>query len=552
LSSVQAHPPAHLLLRNGRVVSGPAYLPSATALAIAGDRVLAVGSDRDLAALAGPETTVVDLGGRTVIPGLIDGHVHLMRAGQTWEDELHWDGLPTLAEALATVERAAATLRPGEWVRVVGAWHPSQFGERRGPTREELDRLAPHNPVYVQLLYDEALLNRAGMAACGLDRAIQDPPLGSFERDTEGRPTGRVRGLGAFAHCQRAMGTPSLERQVASTASACGAFSRLGLTGAVDTGGIGVSRTSYEALLEARRRDLLTVRTRLYVGAGLRGEELPQVRDWTETVRPGEGDDLVRFTGAGEILSFGCHDMDGLHPFTVSREARSELSGMVRMLASRRWPIHLHATLDTTIDTILDVMEEVDAEHPLKPLRVSLAHVEPISERNLRRAQALGAGLAVQDRMVFRAADAARAWGGEEAVTHSPPLGSMLALGLPLSAGTDATRVTPFNPWLSLWWLVSGRSLSGPRRAPEHRLTRARALELYTRGSAWFSFEEGSRGVLAPGWLADLAVLSADYFTVPEDEIPRIGSELTVLGGVVVHASPAFAGLQGGPRAATS
>jgi predicted amidohydrolase YtcJ len=552
LSSVQAHPPANLLLRNGRVVSGPAYLPSATALAIAGDRVLAVGSDRDLDALAGPETTVVDLGGRTVIPGLIDGHVHLMRAGQTWEDELHWDGLPTLAEALATVERAAATLRQGEWVRVVGAWHPSQFRERRGPSREELDRAAPDNPVYVQLLYDEALLNAAGMAACGLELGVPDPPLGSFERGTEGRPTGRVRGLGAFAHCQRAMGTPSLERQVASTASACRAFCRLGLTGAVDTGGIGVSRTSYEALLEARRRDLLTVRARLYVGAGLRGEELAQVRDWTEAVRPGEGDDLVRFTGAGEILSFGCHDMDGLHPFAVSREARSELAGMVRMLAARRWPIHLHATLDTTIDTILDVMEEVDAEHPLRPLRVSLAHVEPISERNLRRAQALGAGLAVQDRMVFRAADAARAWGGEEAVTHSPPLGSMLALGLPLGAGTDATRVTPFNPWLSLWWLVSGRSLSGPRRAAEHRLTRGRALELYTRGSAWFSFEEGSRGVLAPGWLADLAVLSADYFTVPEDEIPHIGSELTVLGGRVVHASPAFAGLQRGPGAASS
>jgi predicted amidohydrolase YtcJ len=475
-----------------------------------------------------------------------------MRAGQTWEDELHWDGLPTLAEALGTVDRAAATLRPGEWVRVVGAWHPSQFRERRGPAREELDRAAPQNPVYVQLLYDEALLNRAGMAACGLGPGVPDPPLGSFERDTEGRPTGRVRGLGAFAHCQRAMGTPSLERQVASTASASRAFSRLGLTGAVDTGGIGVSRTSYEALLEARRRDQLTVRTRLYVGAGLRGEELAQVRDWTEAVRPGEGDDLVRFTGAGEILSFGCHDMDGLHPFTVSREARSELAGMVRMLAARRWPIHLHATLDTTIDTVLDVMEEVDAEHPLRPLRVSLAHVEPISERNLRRAHALGAGLAVQDRMVFRAADAARAWGGEEAVTHSPPLGSMLALGLPLGAGTDATRVTPFNPWLSLWWLVSGRSLAGPRRAPEHRLTRARALELYTRGSAWFSFEEGLRGMLAAGWLADLAVLSADYFTVPEDEIPQIASELTVLGGRVVHASPAFAGLAGGPGMGTA
>ncbi|MBO0685433.1 MAG: hypothetical protein J2P45_19945, partial [Candidatus Dormibacteraeota bacterium] len=157
----------------------------------------------------------------------------------------------------------------------------------------------------------------------------------------------------------------------------CRAFSALGLTGAVDTGGIGVSRASYEALMEARRRGLVSVRTRLYVGAGLRGEELSQVRDWTQAVSPGEGDEVVRFVGAGEILSFGCHDMDGLHSFTITPEARSELAGMVRMLAAKRWPIHLHATLDTTIDTMLEVMEEVDAEHPLRPLRVSLAHVEP-------------------------------------------------------------------------------------------------------------------------------------------------------------------------------
>jgi predicted amidohydrolase YtcJ len=534
----------HLLLLNGRVVAGTAFTPSVTAIAISGEHVLAVGSDGDLAALRGPETRVVDLGGRTVIPGLIDGHVHLMRAGQTWEEELHWDGLPTLAEAVGTIERAAATLRPGEWIRVVGGWHPTQFQEGRGPTQAELDQAAPNHPVYVQLLYQEALLNQVGMAACGLRPGVPDPPLGRFERDEHDRPTGRVTGLGAFNHCQRAFGTPTLERQVASTASLCRAFNRMGLTGAVDTGGFGVTRTSYEALFEARRRGLVTVRTRLYVGAGLRGEELAQVRDWTRTVRPGEGDDLVRFVGAGEILSFGCHDGDGLHSFTVTPEARSELSGLVRLLAAERWPIHLHATLDTTIDTILDVMEEVNADHPLRPLRVSLAHVEPISERNLGRALALGAGLAIQDRMVLRAADAAGAWGSDELVAQAPPLGTMLAMGIPVGAGTDATRVTPFNPWLSLWWLVSGRSLGGgPIRAPEHRMSRGGALELYTRGSAWFSFEEGSRGMLAPGRLADLAVLSRDYFSVPEEDIPRITSDLTIVGGRVVHASPPFAGL---------
>src|SRR5437879_3901488 len=210
--------PCDFLLRGGRVVAGPAFTPSATAIAVAGERVLAVGSDGEVAALRGPGTTVVDLAGRTVIPGLVDGHVHLMRAGQTWEDEVHWDGVETLAEALGMIERSASTLRPGEWVRVVGGWHPSQFREGRGPTRAELDRAAPDNPVYVQLLYREALLNGAGMAACGLEPGVPDPPLGSFERDEHGRPTGRMTGFGAFDHCQRAFGSPTRERQVSSTA----------------------------------------------------------------------------------------------------------------------------------------------------------------------------------------------------------------------------------------------------------------------------------------------------------------------------------------------
>jgi hypothetical protein len=205
--------------------------------------------------------------------------------------------------------------------------------------------------------------------------------------------------------------------------------------------------------------------------------------------------------------------------------------------------MHVHAILDASASAILDAWEEVDRAHPIRGLRFSLAHAEAVSDRTLLRARALGLGLALQDRMLMRASGSAPVW-GEDAVAQAPPLRRMIELGFPLGAGTDATVVSSINPWTSLWWLVSGRTLGGPRRAAEHRLSRAQALVLYTRGSAWFSSEEDERGRLHRGAHADLVVLSEDYFGVAEDAIPSLRSELTLVGGRVVHAGTPFAGVE--------
>jgi predicted amidohydrolase YtcJ len=321
------------------------------------------------------------------------------------------------------------------------------------------------------------------------------------------------------------------------------ALNAWGVTGAIDAGGLGAPPEMYEPLFALWRDRAMTVRTRLYVGPLTRGREREELSGWLRHVRPGFGDGWLRHLGIGEITIFGCHDLEGLTDFVVDDSSRDQLAEVCQQIAARGWPLHMHAVLDDTISAILDVWERVDRAVPLAGLRWSLAHIEPISARNLGRVAALGCGLAVQHRMVYRATDSAAVW-GDDAVRNGPPLRDIIDRGIPLGAGTDSTRVTSPNPWMALWWLVSGDTFDdGPRRVERHRLTRAEALDAYTTGSAWFSFEETTRGRLAPGMLADLAVLSDDYFSLPTDGIRDLTSELTMVDGRVVHATGPFSGL---------
>jgi predicted amidohydrolase YtcJ len=520
------------IIANARVAGAPRG-PAAEAIAIRDGRIAAVGP-LEHARAAAPGATELDAGGRRVVPGLIDSHAHVLRAGLSWEREVHWSAVESLAEGLELIRLRAAALPRGEWIPVIGGWHPAQLRERRGPSRAELDAAAPEHPVYVQLLYDEAVLNGPGIAAAGLDA---DPAGGSVDRER-----GIVRGLGAFRHCLAAIGRPGVAAQAESIAAMGRDLAALGLTGALDPGGIGVVPETYAPLYDAWRQGRLSLRLRLFLGAGERGSERLQLEHWMREIEPGSGDAMLRHTGIGEIIVFRCWDGEGLAPIEIDAAALREFTELSAMAAAGGWPMHVHAILDGTASAILDAWEEVDRTHPIGRLRFSLAHAEGIGERTMARARALGLGLALQDRMLMRAAGSVAGW-GEAAVERAPPLARMLELGFPLGAGTDATVVSSINPWLSLWWLVSGRTLGGPRRAAEHRLSRAQALALYTRGSAWFSSEEHERGMLAPGALADLAVLDADYFAVAEDEIPSLRSELTLVGGVPTHVGAAFAGL---------
>lgn len=547
--SQSASPAPDTVYINGRIWPGlPAHGSTAgegreyQALAVAQGRVVALGSVHELLELAGPDSKVCDLDHRTVIPGLIDGHMHAVRAGSTWASELHWSGMPALSHALDSIRSAARGAADDEWIRAIGGWHPCQFEENRPPTQAELDEVAPGHPVYVQALYDVAVLNSRAAQTVGLDEWT-DLPGGAVERDPDtGRATGVVRGLGAFTRCMAAIPEPSPDEQRSSTRAMFSDLNAVGLTGVVDPGGFGMSPERYDALFDLWRAGELTARMRLYVSAIDAGQELDQLDGWLRHAQSRFGDDLLRVLGVGEIIHYGCHDFEGLTPFELGDQSYKELLAITRRVVGRGWPMHIHAVLDSTIDRILDAWETVHRETPLDKLRFSLAHADTISDRNIRRLKALGAGVIADDHQVFRGGSSERSW-GPGSMDSVPPLGDLLETGVPLGAGTDATRASSYSPWLSLWWLVEGRSLDGAiQRAPRHRLSRERALDLYTRGSAWFSFEESDRGHLYPGAWADFAVLSADYFSVPAALIPSITSELTVVGGRTVHESEAFAG----------
>lgn len=522
---------ADLALVNGAVGA------SDTAIAVVGGAIALVGSDDDVGAAIGRDTTVVDLGGSRVVPGIMDGHVHSVRGGLNYSSHVDWSETTSLGDALASIRDRAAATAPGTWIAVVGGWHPGRFDEGRGPTVEELTAAAPHHPVYVQLLYEAAWVNEAGMAAAGIEAGVDDPPRGAFERHPDGSPTGRMTGPGTFGHCIGRMEKPSFDEQVESSHRFFRHLASYGLTGTIDPGGMHMTPESYRPLYRLWREGRLGMRMRLYMMPPAPGTEVETVRDFVKYLHPGMGDDMLRLVGIGEIPSFGCWDAEGVRPFEVSAEAKGVLREVTRMLAENGWPLHDHAILDPTISHVLDVWEEANEIAPLRDLRWSLAHAEPMGDANLDRAAALGIGIGVQARMMFRAADSAALW-GDEVLLRAPPIGGIVDRGIPLGAGTDGTAVTPVNPWLTMWWLVTGKHLDGaPPRAPEHRMSRRAALDAYTNGSAWFSFDEDWMGRLGPGMAADLAVLDRDYFTVPEDEIPEIRSRLTIVDGKAVHAT---------------
>ncbi len=323
-------------------------------------------------------------------------------------------------------------------------------------------------------------------------------------------------------------------------------LNRLGLTSCIDAGG-GFQNypDDYKVIDHLAGRGELTVRLAYNLFTQRPGAEYEDFAGWAKTVSPSQGNDLYKLNGAGEMLVFSAADFeDFLEPRPDLKPVmEAELAKVVGLLAENRWPFRLHATYDESISRFLDVFEDVDRKVPFDGLRWFFDHAETISPRNLDRVRALGGGIAIQDRMAFQGEYFVARYGAE-AGRRTPPVGLMRERGIPVGAGTDATRVSSYNPWISLYWLTSGKTVGGlPLYGNDNRLDRTAALELYTRGSAWFSGDEEKKGVLAPGRLADLAVLSADYFSVPDEAIKGIESVLTIMDGKIVHGTAEFASL---------
>ncbi|AGB81649.1 putative TIM-barrel fold metal-dependent hydrolase [Serratia sp. FGI94] len=540
---------ATLIITNGKFHTVDRTNPTAQAVAIKDGKFLAVGSESEVMRHADDATQIIDLQGHTAIPGLNDSHLHLIRGGLNYNLELRWEGVPSLADALRMLREQALRTPSPQWVRVVGGWSEFQFAERRMPTLDEINQAAPDTPVFVLHLYDRALLNRAALKVAGYTKETPNPPGGEIQRDANGNPTGMLiakpNAMLLYATLAKGPRLP-LEQQVNSTRQFMRELNRLGLTSAIDAGG-GFQNypEDYQVVAELHEKRQLTVRIAYNLFTQRPQQELEDFRLWTDMLKPGQGTDFYRHNGAGEMLVFSAADFeDFLQPRPdLPPGTEEELERVVRHLVEHRWPFRLHATYDESISRMLDVFEKVNREIPFNGLHWLFDHAETITERNIERVKALGGGIAVQHRMAFQGEYFAERY-GQQAVKQTPPVAKMLAAQLPVGLGTDATRVASYNPWTALYWLVSGRTVGGMQMYDEqNRLDRDTALMLWTQGSAWFSSEQGKKGQIKVGQLADLAVLSQDYFSVAEEQIKGIESLLTLVDGKVVYAAGPFSPL---------
>jgi predicted amidohydrolase YtcJ len=535
-----------LILHRGLFATLDRSNPTATAVAVKEGKFIAVGREEDVMPMADTKTRIIDLLGRRVLPGLIDNHIHIIRGGLNFNMELRWDGVKSLADAMSMLKRQVAVTPPPQWVRVIGGFSEHQFVEKRLPTIAELNAVAPDTPVFILHLYDRAILNGAALRAVGYGKQTPNPPGGEIVRDTNGNPTGLLlaKPNAGILYATLAKG-PKLpfEYQVNSTRHFMRELNRLGVTGAIDAGGGFQNYPEDYAVIQKLSDDGdLTIRLAYNLFTQKPKDEKEDFLNWTKNSKYKQGDDYFRHNGAGEMLVFSAADFEDFREprpdMPVDMEV--DLEGVVRILAQNRWPWRMHATYDETISRALDVFERINQDIPFEGLNWFFDHAETISEQSIDRIAALGGGIAVQHRMAYQGEYFVERY-GPGAAEATPPVARILEKGVRCSAGTDATRVASYNPWVSLAWLITGRTVGGLQLYPQRNcLDRETALRMWTENVTWFSNEEGQKGQIAIGQLADLIIPSRDYFACAESEIAGLTSDFTMVGGKIVYSAGDF------------
>ncbi|MEM1160446.1 MAG: amidohydrolase [Pseudomonadota bacterium] len=540
---------ADLVLVNGRITTMDPARPDASALAVRDGAFLAVGTDADMQALIGPFTQVIDARGQRVIPGLNDSHTHAIRGAVNYNLEVRWDGVDSLEEALHLLRAQADRTPAGQFIRVAGGFSEFQFKEKRLPTVAELDAVAPDHPVLIHHLYKLTLLNTKAVEYLGYDQpGHPEYPGGIIEKDAGGGATGRIlaapSGLVMYKTLDAAPKL-SIRDQINSSLQYFDELNSLGVTSVSDAGGGGMEfrdADPYKVITWLHGHDLLTTRIGYHSFPQHKGKELADYQRWTAEIRAGEGDDMLKFVGAGENLGWAAYDYEifaDARP-DIDADAEEYQTKVMTVLGEGAWPFRQHITYNETGDRLLPVYEEVAKGAGLTP-GWFVDHVETFSQANLERIAKLGGGIALQNRIQFQAEDFVANYGAE-ALKTTPNFQAILDLGVPVGGGTDATRVTSFNPWFSIQWMTTGLSRGGlPMYDDANLISREEALRLWTTGSAWFTGDADRKGAITPGQMADFTVLDRDYFAVTDAEIAKLKSDLTVVAGRVVYGAAAFA-----------
>jgi predicted amidohydrolase YtcJ len=504
--------------------------------------VLATGTTADIKKLADDKARMIDLGGRTVIPGLTDGHIHGIRAALTFGTEVNWIGVPTLKEALDRIRQAARAQAPGSWIVVAGGWTEEQFAEKRRPSPQDVAEAAPNNLVYIQHLYDWLLLSPKAMEALNIHSDADVTPAGKLELGSDAKPTGIIDASGnALGKIFDRLPKPSLEQQVEGSKRFFHEMNALGVTGIVDGGGVSMYPANYQAVFRLWHDRQLTLRVAYHLCAPKPGSELADLQNLTQLLPQGFGDGMLHFNGPGEILIWADWT-DG----DITADGKAKLGELLRWAASKGYTIQLHWNPDRTVHDLLDVIEDINKDYPVRDLRWTVLHLYNASEDSLKRMMALGLIWGVQDGLYF-GGERLQKEAGVEAAKQMPRIATAMKFGLTVAGGTDAHRVSSYNPFVALQWYLDGTTIGGtPTRGDSEAPSRRQALEMYTRNSAFMANDDDKRGTLEAGKFADLAVLSADYLTAPVKEIGKIRSLLTMVNGKAVYASEPFAALASG------
>lgn len=537
---------ADVIITNGKITTLDTKNPEAQAVAISGNKIIKAGSNSDILKLKNNTTKLIDAKGNRVVPGLFDSHIHVIRGGRFYNTELRWDGVKSLKTALQMLKEQAARTPKGQWVRVVGGWNEYQFEEKRLPTLEEINEATGDVPTFILYLYGKAWLNKAGIKELKIDGNTPNPPQGLIQKDNNGDPTGLlVAEPNAFILYSTLAKLPELshDEKINSTLQYMTELNRLGVTSAMDAGG-GFQNfpDDYGITDELDKQGKITLRLPYFLFAQKKGTEMADYTKWTGMVEienhahNGHNEIEYHVEGGGENVVADAADFENFLfprpelPPTMEGSMKEVLS----LLVKKRWPFRIHATYNESISRDLDVIEQVNKETPLNGLVWFFDHAETISEDNMKRIKALGGGIAIQHRMAFQGESFIRRY-GKKAALAAPPVKKMLEMGLPVGLGTDGTRVATYNPWISLYWVTTGKTVGGTQvMAKENTVDRKTALELYTyRG--YDLIKEANKGKIAKDYFADLIILDKDYFTVSDEEVKSIVSKLTIVDGKVVY-----------------
>ncbi|MEE9231361.1 MAG: amidohydrolase [Acidobacteriota bacterium] len=542
LAACMNAPPADRILINGHIWTGWEEHPEVQAIALRGGRIVAVGDDADIRALAGPSTRIDDLGGKHVVPGFIDSHTHFIEGGRYLQG-IDLRDARSEREMTSRLGRHASRLPPGRWIQN-GNWDHERWNPVRLPSKHSIDRFTPDHPVSVSRLDGHmVLVNSLALSLAGIRRDTPDPPGGRIDRDASGEPTGILRdtAIDLLAAVIPALTPDEMDEALVAALSHAAS---LGVTSIHDNS----SFADLETFRRARAQGALTLRVYARTPLNEWKRHLDEIR------RHGRGDEWLHLGGLKGFMdgSLGSHTAYFFEPYNDEPQTvgllREDLFPVDRMSSQIRnanaagLQVTVHAIGDRANSMLLDMFEEAESAAGSQPHRLRIEHAQHLRASDIRRLASQGVIASMQPAHIVDDGSWAEKRIGPERCRTTYAFRSLLDSGVRLAFGSD-WPVASLDPVWGVYSAVTRRTIDGRNPAgwiAEEKISAEEALTAYTRDAAFAEFEEHRKGILRPGYLADLVVLSRNILAISPEEIPQVRVELTLVGGSTVFSSPSW------------